>query len=32
MHEQTATLPELRFSAPDDDAFGRSTGQAMLHG
>ncbi|MHC4764672.1 MAG: type III pantothenate kinase [Planctomycetota bacterium] len=32
MHEQTATLPELRFTAPDDDAFGRSTGQAMLNG
>ncbi|MHC4080910.1 MAG: type III pantothenate kinase [Planctomycetota bacterium] len=32
MHEQTASLPELRFTAPDHDAFGRSTGQAMLHG
>jgi type III pantothenate kinase len=32
LHEQTATLPELHFSAPDDDAFGRSTGQAMLNG
>jgi type III pantothenate kinase len=32
LHEQTATLPELRFSVPDDDAFGRSTGQAMLNG
>ena len=32
LHEQTETLPELRFSAPDDNAFGRSTGQAMLNG
>ena len=32
MHNQTASLPELRFIAPNDDAFGRSTGQAMLHG
>ncbi len=33
LHEWTASLPELRFCAPDDtDAFGRSTGQAMLKG
>jgi type III pantothenate kinase len=32
MHNQTASLPELQFAAPDNDAFGRSTGQAMLHG
>ena len=32
MHNQTTSLPELQFSAPDNDAFGRSTGQAMLHG
>ncbi|MHC5006929.1 MAG: type III pantothenate kinase [Planctomycetota bacterium] len=32
MHDQTASLPELQFTAPDNDAFGRSTGQAMLHG
>jgi type III pantothenate kinase len=32
MSRQTASLPELRFAAPDSDAFGRSTGQAMLHG
>lgn len=33
LHEWTAALPELRFCAPDDtDAFGRSTGQAMLKG
>ncbi len=33
LHERTASLPELQFCAPDDtDAFGRSTGQAMLKG
>ncbi|MHC4220503.1 MAG: type III pantothenate kinase [Planctomycetota bacterium] len=32
MHDQTASLPELRFDPPDDDAFGRSTSQAMLNG
>ncbi len=30
LHEGTAGLPELRFVAPDDEAFGRSTSQAML--
>ncbi|MHC5024689.1 MAG: type III pantothenate kinase [Planctomycetota bacterium] len=32
LHEHTASLPELRAAAPDDEAFGRSTAQAMLHG
>jgi len=32
MHEHTDALPELAFAEPDDDAFGRSTGQAMLNG
>lgn len=32
LHEQTAGLPELRFRRPDDEAFGRSTSQAMLQG
>ena len=33
MHDLTASLPELRFGAPDDtDALGRSTSQAMLKG
>ncbi len=33
LHEWTAALPELRFSAPSDtNAFGRSTAQAMLNG
>ena len=33
LHEQTASLPELRFEVPDKtDAFGRSTSQAMLKG
>lgn len=32
LHEYTAALPELDFSRPDDDAFGRSTAQAMLKG
>ncbi len=32
LHEDTAGLPELAFQAPDDEAFGRSTAQAMLKG
>lgn len=32
MHEHTAALPELPFRAPDDEAFGRNTSQAMLQG
>jgi type III pantothenate kinase len=32
LHERTASLPELQFTTPDDDAFGRSTSQAMLKG
>ena len=32
LHEGTAGLPELRFTRPDDEAFGRSTGQAMIKG
>ena len=32
LHEHTAGLPELAFQAPDDEAFGRSTAQAMLKG
>ena len=32
LHEGTAALPEVALAAPDDDAFGRSTSQAMLHG
>ena len=32
LHEHTATLPELDFRSPDDEAFGRSTAQAMLQG
>ena len=32
LHEHTSALPELEFAAPDADAFGRSTRQAMLHG
>ena len=32
LHEKTASLPDLRFTAPDDEAFGRSTAQAMLKG
>ena len=31
LHEHTA-LPEINFVAPDDEAFGRNTAQAMLHG
>ena len=32
LHEYTSHLPEMRFAAPNDDAFGRSTAQAMLNG
>jgi type III pantothenate kinase len=32
LHEGTAALPEVRFAAPEGDAFGRSTSQAMLQG
>ena len=32
LHQYTAALPELTFHAPDTDAFGRSTAQAMYHG
>lgn len=32
LHEHTSALPELDFHAPDPDAFGRSTAQAMLQG
>jgi type III pantothenate kinase len=32
LHEHTAALPELQFRAPDTEAFGRNTSQAMLQG
>ena len=32
MHEHTSALPEISFERPDNDAFGRSTAQAMLKG
>lgn len=32
LHEYTALLPELEPAPPDEDAFGRSTTQAMLKG
>ncbi len=32
MHQYTSALPELDFHAPDKEAFGRSTAQAMLQG
>jgi type III pantothenate kinase len=32
LHDSTEALPELEFAAPDADAFGRSTTQAILHG
>lgn len=32
MHQYTSALPELDFCKPDDEAFGRSTAQAMLQG
>ena len=30
--QYTAALPELAFHAPDNEAFGRNTAQAMYHG
>ena len=32
LHHYTAALPELAFHAPDSEAFGRNTAQAMYHG
>jgi type III pantothenate kinase len=32
LHEHTDGLPDLRFRAPDEEAFGRNTAQAMLNG
>ncbi len=32
LHDHTTTLPELKLAMPDDDPFGRSTSQAILHG
>jgi len=32
LHERTTALPELKFITPDKEAFGKSTGQAMLQG
>lgn len=32
LHEHTTNLPELKFEMPDDDPFGRSTSQAIMHG
>jgi len=32
LHEHTSALPEIEFAAPDSEAFGRSTAQAMLRG
>lgn len=32
LHEHTSALPELEFTAPNDEPFGRSTAQAMLQG
>jgi type III pantothenate kinase len=32
LHQHTAQLPDIDFDRPDDDAFGRNTTQAMLHG
>ena len=32
LHERTASLPDIDFAKPDDDAFGKNTAQAMLHG
>jgi type III pantothenate kinase len=32
LHERTSALPEVDFAAPDHEAFGRSTAQAMLRG
>jgi len=32
LHDATAALPEIEFRPPDEEAFGRSTAQAMLQG
>ena len=32
LHDHTALLPDLEFTRPDADPFGRNTAQAMLHG
>ena len=32
LHQHTSALPELAFRAPDHEAFGRNTAQAMYHG
>ncbi len=32
LHQHTAALPELQLERPQDEAFGRSTAQAMLQG
>lgn len=32
MHEHTSALPEIEFTTPDDEPFGRSTSQAMQQG
>jgi len=32
LHDHTAALPEIALRAPDEETFGRSTGEAMLNG
>lgn len=32
LHERTAALPQVAFTAPDPEAFGKNTRQAMLQG
>lgn len=32
LHEHTSALPEIEFTRPEPEAFGKSTSQAMLHG
>lgn len=32
LHENTSALPDIEFAAPNGEAFGRSTSQAMLQG
>lgn len=32
LHDHTSALPEIEFAAPNGEAFGRSTSQAMLQG
>ncbi len=32
LHDNTSALPDIEFAAPDKEAFGRSTSQAMLRG